>query len=224
MITLGDNITMKYIAPSFKKNAFHCPHCDVYAFQQWYNLEKVSLDNVGETRIGHGMLPNIMVSICSHCNNYAIWIKEELIYPQDNLAPLPTEDMPEEVKQDYLEARDIVNSSPRSAAALLRLALQKLMIHLGERGKNLNDDIASLVRKGLPEKIQKALDAVRVIGNNAVHPGKIDLKDDRETATALFELLNMIVEVMITQPKKVDQIYDKIPQGAKEAIEKRDKT
>ena len=67
------------------------------------------------------------------------------------------------------------------------------------------------------------MDAVRVIGNNAVHPGEIDLKDDRETATALFELLNMIVEVMITQPKKVDQIYDKIPQGAKEAIEKRDK-
>ena len=32
----------------------------------------------------------------------------------------------------------------------------------------------------------------------------------------------MIVEVMITQPKKVDEIYEKLPEGAKEAIERRD--
>ncbi len=130
--------------------------------------------------------------------------------------------MPEDVKEDYEEARLVVEVSPRSAAALLRLALQKLMKHLGESGKNLNDDIANLVKKGLPEKIQKALDAVRVIGNNAVHPGELDLRDDKETALALFDLLNMIVEVMITQPKKVNEIYDKLPKGAKEAIEKRD--
>ncbi|NPB08238.1 MAG: DUF4145 domain-containing protein, partial [Aquificae bacterium] len=132
------------------------------------------------------------------------------------------EDMPEDVKEDYEEARLVVEVSPRSAAALLRLALQKLMKHLGESGKNLNDDIANLVKKGLPEKIQKTLDAVRVIGNNAVHPGELDLRDDKETALALFDLLNMIVEVMITQPKKVNEIYDKLPKGAKEAIEKRD--
>ncbi len=63
---------------------------------------------------------------------------------------------------------------------------------------------------------------MRVIGNNAVHPGELDLRDDKETALALFELLNMIVEVMITQPKKVDEIYEKLPEGAKEAIERRD--
>jgi len=38
----------------------------------------------------------------------------------------------------------------------------------------------------------------------------------------LFELLNLIVEVMVTQLKKVDQIYDKIPQEAREAIKRRD--
>lgn len=75
----------------------------------------------------------------------------------------------------------------------------------------------------MPEKIQKALDSVRVIGNNAVHPGQIDLKDDTDTAISLFKLLNMIVEIMITQPKKVDEIYGKLPTSAKEAIKKRDK-
>jgi hypothetical protein len=130
--------------------------------------------------------------------------------------------MPTNVKEDFIEARNIVNASPRAATALLRLALQKLMVHLGESGKNINDDIANLVKKGLSPTIQKALDAVRVVGNNAVHPGELDLKDDNETAVALFGLVNLIVNARITQPKEVDELYSKIPTGAKEAIEKRD--
>ncbi len=147
-----------------------------------------------------------------------------MIYPTGSIAPLPSEDMPEDVKADFNEARDIVQASPRAAAALLRLALQKLTIHLGGKGKNLNEDIKNLVKKGLPPKVERALDVVRVIGNNAVHPGKIDLRDDLDTAILLFELLNMIVDTMITQPRRVDEIYNKLPEGVRKAIEKRDKS
>jgi hypothetical protein len=48
----------------------------------------------------------------------------------------------------------------------------------------------------------------------------LDLRDDTETAVAMFDLINMIVNVMITQPKEVSALYDKIPKGAKEAIRK----
>ena len=68
----------------------------------------------------------------------------------------------------------------------------------------------------------KALDAVRVIGNNAVHPGQIDITDDPETAARLFELINVVCDYMVTQPKRVKEIYDKIPAAQKEAINKRD--
>jgi hypothetical protein len=130
--------------------------------------------------------------------------------------------MPEEVRKDYEEARTIVAQSPRGACALLRLAVQKLCAELGEPGRNINDDIATLVRKGLSVEVQQALDTLRVIGNNAVHPGEMDLTDDTETASALFELLNFIVEDRIAQPKKRAEIFSKLPPKAVAAIEKRD--
>lgn len=129
--------------------------------------------------------------------------------------------MPMDVRADYEEARAIVALSPRGACALLRLAVQKLGGELGESGKNIDSDIASLVNKGLDVEVQQALDSLRVIGNNAVHPGEMDLTDDTETATALFTLLNFIVEDRIAQPKKRKAIFDKLPEGARAAIQKR---
>ncbi len=98
--------------------------------------------------------------------------------------------MPEDVKYDFLEARSIVNESSRGAGALLRLALQKFMSHLGEKGKDLNSDIRNLVEKDLPIQIQQSLVSVRVIGNEAVHPGELNFKDNSETVIPLFDLLN----------------------------------
>jgi hypothetical protein len=145
-----------------------------------------------------------------------------MIHPTPYASAPPLDQMPWEVKADYLEARKIVGDSPRAAAALLRLALQKLMVHLGEAGNNLNEDIGNLVAKGLPEKVQKALDTVRVVGNNAVHPGQLNIKDDRQTAMALFDLINIVVETMIVQPRKVNELYGRLPQTAVEQINRRD--
>lgn len=146
-----------------------------------------------------------------------------MVYPAASTAPLPAEDMPQGVKVGFEDARNIVNASPRAASALLRLALEKLItVELDVKGKDLNDAIRKLVQQGLPEQVQKALDAVRVIGNEAIHPGQIDLSDDVETATALFDLLNWITDDLITKPRKIDEIYESLPQSKKEAIEKRD--
>lgn len=79
------------------------------------------------------------------------------------------------------------------------------------------------MKKGLPSKIQKALDIVRVVGNDSVHPGLIDINDDPDIVNKLFQLINLIAEAMITQPKEVDALYDTlISDGKKQAIAKRD--
>jgi hypothetical protein len=71
--------------------------------------------------------------------------------------------------------------------------------------------------------IQQSLDVVRVIGNEAVHPGTLDLKDDVNTARALFKLLNLIAEKMITDPKTVNEIYESLPEAKRKGIEQRDR-
>jgi hypothetical protein len=168
-------------------------------------------------------LHNANVSQCFNCDDIAIWIFDKLVYPQRGEAPPANADLPDEIRRDYDEASTILDLSPRGAAALVRLCIQKLCKELGQLGENINHDIAALVKAGLDSRIQKALDAVRVIGNNAVHPGSIDLRDDRATAESLFRLLNLIAEKMISEPKHVDEVYATLPPNALAAIEARDK-
>lgn len=61
------------------------------------------------------------------------------------------------------------------------------------------------------------------IGNEAVHPGVMDLRDDRDTAFELFGLVNSIADQMITHPKAVETLYEKLPENKREAIEARDR-
>ena len=194
----------------FKAKTFHCPHCGVYTKQDWYNLAKGVISDKGFDYY-EGFVADSYLSLCSQCKNYALWVNNKIIYPSLSTAPWPAEDMPLNVKDYFLEARSIVNSSSKAASALLRLALQKLMKDLGESGKNMNIDVATLIKKGLPEKFRDALRAVRVIGVDAIRPGKISLKDDAETADALFNLINMIVESTISQQKKVAELYTTLP-------------
>ncbi|MBV8105498.1 MAG: DUF4145 domain-containing protein [Hyphomicrobiales bacterium] len=137
---------------------------------------------------------NLSLSRCCSCKEFAVWLYDKLIFPRTTLTTMPHDDMPEDVAHDFSEAAGIVSVSPRGAAALLRLAIQKLCRHLGEDSENLNKNIGNLAAKGLSPIVQKGLDIVRVIGNNAVHPGQIDLNDDRSVAYSLFEFVNLIVE------------------------------
>jgi hypothetical protein len=74
----------------------------------------------------------------------------------------------------------------------------------------------------LDVRVQKALDTVRVIGNESVHPGEMDLRDDPETAGMLFALVNAIANDMITQPRLRDELYAKLPQAKLYGIAVRD--
>ena len=218
-----------YEAPELDKNGFTCPHCNAFAAMNWAQLSPY----------GNRLQSPFKIAICHRCQKPSAWhtreavirndeigehttIVGDMVYPDIQEAPLPNDDLPQDCINDYLEARSISNKSPRGAAALLRLCIQKLCVSLGGKGENINADISALVGKGLSIKVQQALDIVRVVGNNAVHPGEISVEDQAQTVTALFTLVNLIVDNQITEPKKVSELFETLPSGSKNAIERRD--
>jgi hypothetical protein len=209
---------LPYTPPEYQKSAFNCPYCGAFARQTWNAIERYM------SGIHQDLVSGLFISTCERCKLFSVWLDELMIHPLVDGVPNPHFDMPEDVKADYEEARSIVLRSPRGAAALLRLAIQKLteIILAKDKGKDLNDNIRKLVEKGMRQDIQKACDTLRVIGNHAVHPGELNIKDNREIANKLFVLLNKIVDTMITDPKEISILYDSLPEKDKLNIENRD--
>ncbi len=245
-------IMSDYYPPEYKSTAFNCPYCSAYAKQTWEDClqqakeatDKYSADTLIPLEIDDNA---VKLSLCSHCKKPTFWLVAlkipppeisavahaagidtrpkwvaKIMYPATRTSPSANDDLDDGIKKIYNEAADIANRSPRAACALLRLAIQMLLKQLGETGDNINNDIKNLVAKELDPKIQQALDIVRVTGNHAVHPGEIDF-DDTTDVQALFDLINVIADTLITQPKQIEAMFNRLPQKDKESIQKRDK-
>ena len=208
----------KYVAPEYESTAFHCPYCNVFAQQIWCRL-------IYRHKWNDGRLSGWETSKCDHCWEFSIRKGEELIYPTVSVIVMPHLDMPDTVKELYNEAREIASKSPRAAAALLRLALEKLTEELWETDWKLNTRIGNLKKKWLPEKAIQALDIVRITANEwGSHLGQIDLtgSDNAALVNQLFFLLNFIVEHVITVNNQLDAMYASLPEDKKKGIENRD--
>jgi hypothetical protein len=176
--------------------------------------------SVGTPTIDNTVL-GTMLSVCVSCRKVAIWVGENMVHPAGVLAALPHAQMPPEATKTFREAAAIAALSPRSAAALLRLAVEQICHATEVKPGRINDMIAEMVRNGLHAQVQMALDIVRVTGNEAVHPGQIDT-DNAEVVKQLFELTNLIVEEIIARPFRIKKIYNELPAEKRDAILRRD--
>lgn len=206
---------------------FTCPYndCRTFAVHHWGEPSGLNytLGNGVWGQRSFGTIPAVIFSKCEACSREAIYIDGQIVLPGETDAPPPAVDLPTDCLPDYEEARSILPRSPRGAAALLRLVIQKLLPHLGATKKAIDAAIGELVAAGkIKTRIQQALDTVRVIGNESVHPGEMDLKDDRDTALALFRIVNLIVETEITEPKRLEALYSSLPKSKLDGIANRD--
>lgn len=207
--------------PKYHDDAFICPNCNVYSKQEW-NDRRVNKD--GQI-YNTNQEPNLSVCRCQHCGYLSFWYLKKLAWPSNSLVESPLDEMPEDIKALYNEARSIVELSPKGSCAIIRLALQKLCNRLAgqDEKKKIDGAIKKLVENGLPESIQKAMDSIRILGDEAVHPGQINIDDNKELAVAMFKMMNIIVEKMILEPKKIDELYQLMPKDKIEGIKNRDK-
>jgi len=166
----------------------------------------------------------IWQSVCLTCQKYSIWNNGELVYPDGCGIEAPNQDLNDDIKRDYSEAASIVNKSPRGACALLRLSIEKLCNQLtddDDKKLDLHKKIESLKDKGLQDRVYKNLHAVRIVGNEAVHCGELNLMDNAEVAKQLFYLVNRIAEELITNPRRDDDMFKGLPKNKTEEIENR---
>lgn len=233
-----------YVAPELGVAAFNCPICQAYSYQEWH---EVSVDinefsheeyyvgffgghmatqrlNVIRNRIDD--LPKHVCSFskCSHCEKYSIWEGPNMVHPNISIVEPPNSDMPEDIEAIYKEASSIVNLSAKSAAALLRLALEKLLIHVGAKKGSIDVMIQDLIEKDIitaAGSVRKALDTLRLIGNAGVHPTGINLDEDPNAAFQLFKVLNFVVEKLISEEKEMASIYALVPENKRENLDKR---
>ena len=169
-------------------------------------------------------LVNVHVSTCYNCNGFALWVRDELVFPGrvvetpyvviqgvqatgEQAQELATEhaekpandvegetDDSEDAAEDFEEAASILKNSPRGAAALMRICIKNMMPLLNEQGARLDDSISALVSKGLEVQIQQSMDALQVLRKCPFKPGHFDWTEDKETATKLLKFLKGIME------------------------------
>lgn len=130
----------------------------------------------------------------------------KIIYPLNNsLIPKPNQNLDDDLKEIYEEARADYGLSVRSSGALLRLLLQIFVNrYLGkpETGK-LNEGIKEIIKKdGITDQFIQIMTIVRVKGNDCVHPSQLDSLDTSDEIQMLFELINLLVEILRTKVGK----------------------
>jgi hypothetical protein len=138
-------------------------------------------------------MANLHISNCHSCNGFSLWVRGVLVFPTR------IDKTPELVEEDLEEAAAILNKFPRGATALMRVCIQKLVPLLEDNGKELNQRVSSLVRKGLEMEIQQAMDVLQVLRSDSTQLNPLGSEADRETALRFLDSLKEVLERRMSQ-------------------------
>lgn len=154
-----------------------CPHCLDSFHDNWEALG-LSDDNKTRFRIRYCTCPackQLIIQLCKEPLIHSPGIICSYVYPKAIArAPLPSELKDKTVREDYIEACNVLADSAKASAALSRRCLQHILCEkAGTTKHDLADQIEEVVNSGkLPTELSDDLDAVRHIGNFGVHVTK----------------------------------------------------
>lgn len=133
-------------------------------------------------------------------------------YPPASAMHLP-DYIPQQIREDYLEAIQIADLSPKASATLARRCLQG-MIHdfWGIKEKNLNAEITKL-KERIPPKQWQAIDALRKIGNIGAHMEKdveLIVDVDPDEVRKLLKVIELLFKNWYIADHEDNQLLDEV--------------
>jgi hypothetical protein len=230
--------------PKHGFSSFNCPRCGALAAQAFDNLSTYKgngVNAVADPAVRHWdgstwrqTEQGWSRSVCFACKKSALWVAQKLVFPNpdgkgDTAAPERGEDLPPIVAELYDEAVAVLPHSRRAAAALCRAAMEQL-------AKSLTTDLPSGVKldgrlvalsKTVSTATLQALNIVRHVGNTALHGEKdgdesavmyLD-EDDSSIAEVFFLAINALADEMITQPRRIQDLYETLPETMRSSFE-----
>lgn len=210
-------------------SSFICPYCN-HTFpitDDTHRTRKPSFQNdsvyyYNGTPCSHESELLVDFFKCPNCNEYTIIAKrtgdciasgDSFYIKPKSLAKQFPDYVPKAIREDYEEAYEILNLSPKSSATLARRCLQG-MIHdfWNIHEKNLNAEITSL--KPLISPMQwKVLDGIRNLGNIGAHMEHdinkiIDI--DPDESKKLLKVIEKLINDWYIDRYETDKLYEEV--------------
>jgi hypothetical protein len=138
-------------------------------------------------------MANLHMSNCHSCNGFSLWVGGLLVFPTK------IDKTPDLVEEDLEEAAAVLNKFPRGTTALMRVCIQKLVPLLEDNGKELDQRVSSLVRKGLEMEMQQAKEVLQVLRADPVQLTHLESQADKETARRFLDSLKEVLERRMSQ-------------------------
>lgn len=162
--------------------SIECPHCLRHVHVNWRSTDIY----VGPDQHFTGLY--VSYTQCPSCSKAIVHFGHRrefrhLIYPlRRNRLAIDSESIPKILKDDYLEACDVLEISPKASAVLSRRVLQDILRKQGYDFRNLYDQINAVLEekaeRALPTSLAETIDLVRRFGNFSAHPSKRRITDE----------------------------------------------
>lgn len=217
---------------------FLCPHCNTSAIIDERNAEEgtfdLKLSNYDCHRriyYEHIICPNpnctkpilsiIIYNICYDGGRKTLFSKR--ILPPYSSKPVPP-CVPEQIAQDYQEACEICELSPKAAATLIRRCLQGMIRDFwGVNKKNLKEAIDEIKDK-IDSDTWEAIESIRKIGNIGAHMEKdinLIIDVEPEETKLLIKLVERLFDEWYVSREKRRELNRQIIEIAHQKEEQR---
>lgn len=196
--------------PKLGESAFTCPYCGAYSQQTSHVATLICYFHAcfGHSKRSKDRASGYKVTICQVCSKEAIWEDEKMIYPPYEGRGTDLTNVPDNLKEDYIEACKVLQLSPKASATLSRRCLQGILRDQGIVKRSLSQEIDEVIENGgLPDQLKDIVDAVRNVGNFSAHPSKDKVSGEIASVEAgeaewNLEVIEGLFDFYYTQPAK----------------------